>query len=93
VENESPFGKADRENKSELSDGNEDRSEMESAYKNRVSIQNVKLSTLDSIYPRARNLETLEPKEKVEMMMCKQRMTFLLQIFYQWRSITKLGLN
>lgn len=54
------------------------------------------MSTLESFYPRPnknRNHETLDPKEKVEMFMCKKRMTFLLQIFYQWRSISKLGLN
>lgn len=55
-----------------------------------------KLSTLESFYPQASKNnyhETLDPKEKVEMFMTKQRMTFLLQIFYQWRSIAKLNKN
>ena len=52
-----------------------------------------KLSTLDSFYPRSVAHQTLEPKERVEMFICKKRMTFLLQIFYQWRSIAKMGLN
>lgn len=48
---------------------------------------------MESHYPKPKNLETLDPKEKVDMFICKRRMTFLLQIFYQWRSIAKLGLN
>jgi hypothetical protein len=52
------------------------------------------MSTLESHYPKPiNNLETLDPKEKVDMFICKRKMTFMLQIFYQWRSIAKLGLN
>lgn len=51
-----------------------------------------KLGTLDSIL-KNRNLQTLEPLERIDMFMSKRRLTFLLQILYQWRSVAKMRLN
>ena len=37
------------------------------------------------------SLATLDPKERVEMFLARQQLTFMLKIFYQWRSLCRLS--